>query len=166
MQYSTCVIHLPSVADLPCLKKMKDEGVVPKDKLSVKRIPGKKVTTIILRSPTKSSIVPVWSSVKLTPGNVKEVKVIPMGDNKKPTDRPQTAKVTDPSKPTEIKFTKPLEAQQLIIILTPKSDKPTDVDVISVVSCLPEDGRFIVCLNGSGGYVMHFKTRYQKAKSR
>jgi len=118
---------------------MKNGGVVPKEQLSVTRVPGKESTTVTLKSKVEPTETPQFESVTISKGDVKEVKVTPTDKSGKPTDKTQTAPVQDPSKPTEIKFKKPLVGDQLVVELVPKSGKPTDADVVSVKGCLPED---------------------------
>ena len=120
---------------------MKDGGVIPKDKLDVKRVETPEGTTLTLKSPTEPKETPVWESITLTPGDLKKVTVTPVGKNGKPVGKSTTTPVKDSKKPTEVTFKKPLEADQLVVLLTPTTPKkPTDVDVVSVVSCMPEEG--------------------------
>ena len=125
---------------MPCLKDMKDGGVIPKDKLDVKRQPAGKNTILIIKSQKPTEETPIFKSVKLTPGDIKEVKVTPISKDNKPAGKTIITPVSDSSKPTEVTFDKSIEAEKLIVILTPKSDAPTDVDVVSVVSCMPDQG--------------------------
>lgn len=135
------VQYMYFIVELPCLKKMKNGGVVPKEQLSVKRVEGPKSTIITLKSQVEPKDTPQWESMKITKGDVKLVKVTPTDKSGKPTDQPQTANVQDPTKASEIRFKKPLVGEQLSVELVPKGDKPTDADIISVVGCVPVDGK-------------------------
>lgn len=119
---------------------MPNGGVVPKDQLKVTKVPGEKDTTVTLESKETPKTTPIWESIKVAPGDVKEVKVTPTDKSGKPTDKPQTAQVPDSTKATDVKFKKPLEADKLTVTFISKSGKPSDAEVISVVSCMPVSG--------------------------
>jgi len=135
-QVMDLMLPVCKIAEVPCLKTMKDGGVIPKEQLKTKKITDQKTTTVTLESPTDQKKTPIFESVKVSPGDVKEVKITPTDKNGKPTDETQTAKVPDSTKPTDVKFKKPLEADKLVVTLVSNSDKPSNADVISVVACM------------------------------
>jgi len=126
--------------DVPCLKTMPNGGVVDKDQLKVTKVPGEKDATVTLEPKKESKQTPVFESMTITPGDVKEVKFTPTDKNGKPTGKTQTAPVPDSSKPTDVKFQKPIEADKLTVTFVSKSGKPSDADVISVRGCMPTEG--------------------------
>ena len=118
---------------------MKDDGVVPRAKLSVTELTISHNDVLIVKSPSPSA-TPTWKSVTLTPVDAKKVTVTPVDKNGKQVDTP--TEVTPDSKkattPLTVTLDKLVDAHHLVVIVTPTGSEKTHVNVISVVSCMPD----------------------------
>ena len=126
---------------------MKDNGLVPKDKLAVTPLSHTVgSTTLIVKSKVPSGETPVWQSATITPSaDLKEVKVTPHGQDGKPVGETKKATPTSPTTPTVVSFDKPTTADHLVITLTSTSPtKKTTADLASVISCMPEEGKIFM----------------------
>jgi len=130
---ATTTISIP-ISDVPCLKDMKDNGVVPKSELNVvtKQDGDKTTITVTSKNPQDT---PVFSAVTITPGNVKDVTTTLFDEKNNPVGKTETP-VSDPTKSTVVKFTPPTPAKILEVILTSSTDKPTVADLESIVACM------------------------------
>ena len=124
---------------------MKDGGIVPVSHLQVTvEHKDDHSTTVTVKSPTADKHTPIWEGVKLTPGDVKEVKYTPVSKDGKQGDT-KTVPVTDNKKPIDVEFHKPTEAHHIIIVLVPTSDKTTTSQLVSVKACL-DDGEMDILI--------------------
>jgi hypothetical protein len=116
---------------------MKDQGVVPKDKLTVNKIDGKDTTTITVTSKKQGKDTPLWVSATFTPAEVKDIKSVAFGKDGKPIDSLKTHKVGQASKPTVVEFDTPVNAHHIVFIIS--TPTPSKVDLTSVVGCLLDE---------------------------
>jgi hypothetical protein len=120
---------------------MPNDGVVKSEQLKISEVPEQKDATYTVESKTTPTETPTYESVKVTPGDVKEIKVTPTGKDGKPTgEKSQVVQVPDSSKVTDVKFEKPIQSDKITVAFVSKSGKPSDSKVISVVGCLPVPG--------------------------
>ena len=133
-----------SLVELPCSKKMQDGGVVPRSKLDVTKVEGKKETTFTVMKPTGAKDTPQWDEIAFTPtDNVKEVQYTPVDKKGTPTGEPTTVKLADAKKPFDsIKFDEPQTADGFVVVIVFKSAKPTDTEVVSAVVCTAAEGKY------------------------
>jgi hypothetical protein len=124
----------PPVSDVPCLKNMKDSGVTPKSELNVVSTQeGDK--TILTVTSKNAGETPVFVGATIKPGNLKSVTIALLDPTGTPLEKVEQT-VSDPTKPTAVKFTEPKPASTLKIELTSSTDKPTTADLESIVACM------------------------------
>ena len=122
---------------------MKDNGVVPKDKLSVTTIEHDDGSVSkMVKSPVPGGETPVFTSVTVTPSkNLKEFTVTPYGTDGHPLGDEQKATPSSPTTPTTLTFSAPTPADHLIVVFHPSTPgEKTTADLVSVVACMPDEG--------------------------
>lgn len=126
---------------------MENKGVIQKDKLDVTKqdTPDGK-TTYDVKSQKPTDQMPVWLSVTVKPDEAKEVRVTPMNKDNTPAGDAKVTQVPDGSSaPITIPFDKPTSADHVNVVFEPKSPStPSRGDIISVVSCMPDQGNVIL----------------------
>lgn len=133
-----------SLTEQPCVvQNMKDGGVVPKSKLSVTELNISNNKVLIVKSPSAHGDTPTWISVTFTAGDVSKITVVPVDKNSKPVGAPKedTPDSTKPTTAHTVTLDHPTVADHLYIVLV--SSKPTEkthVDILSVLSCMPDEG--------------------------
>lgn len=124
---------------------MKNQGIVPKDKLDVTKEvkPEEGTTTYILKSQKPTDETPVWLSVTVKPDDAKDVKLTPLDKDNKPVGETKVVQVPEGKvESTTVKFDTPTPADRVRVVLEPKSPlTPAGGDIISVVSCMSEQGK-------------------------
>jgi hypothetical protein len=118
-----------------CLQGMKDQGVVPSDKLSVITFVSQGTTTITVSSKKQVADTPQWVSATLTPAAVTDVQVVAYGKDGKPVDTPKTSTVSQPAKPIVVKFDTPVKADRIVFTISTTSK----IELVSVVACISDE---------------------------
>ena len=126
----------------PCLlKNMKDGGVVPKDKLSVTKMTPPGSTILLVKSPSLSATTPTWMSLTFTSAEVKKITVTPFDKSGAQLGAPKEETTDGKKTPLTVTLDHPTEADHLIVVLAwLKPSEETKVDLLSVVSCMPDEG--------------------------
>ena len=137
------VSRIVLLVEVPCLKDMENQGVIPKDKLEApKQVNTDGSTTFIVKSQKPTEELPVWSSVTVKPDEAKEVTITPLNKDNTPAGDAKTVPVPEGStQPIKVTFDTPTPADRVQVDFKPKSPStPAGGDIISVVACMREQG--------------------------
>lgn len=151
-QHEIYISGILSFVEVPCLKDMENQGVIPKDKLEVTKqdnTDGSKTFVVKSQKPTEE--LPVWSSVTVKPDDAtKEVTFTPLNKDNTPAGDAKTVPVPEGStQPIKVTFDTPTPADRVQVDFKPKSPlTPAGGDIISVVACMSEQGTTVFLHSG------------------
>jgi hypothetical protein len=129
---------------------MSNNGVVPKDKLSVTPTETKGTTTLSVAAKNPSKTSPQWVGVVLSSGNVKSVTIVAFTKAGAPVGTTKVLNVDKPTENIDAMLDTPVTADHIVLVLTPISPlTPTHVDVLSAVACMYDEGNFLSYFSAS-----------------
>jgi hypothetical protein len=132
---TTTVVIPPPHMSPPCMKNMKNNGVVTKDQLSVVEVPGKDTTALSISPQTPGKETPQWVSLVFTVG-VKDVTYTLVSQDGKQITSPRTEK-TDATKPAVVMLDS-AKAYRIVAYLTPVTPG-THVGFVHAVACFIDE---------------------------